>query len=564
MGFLGKILVEKLLRCCEVENLYLLVFMHISTAYSNSHLSRIEERFYECSVNLEPLQRSIDKLSDGEIDSLLPQILGAWPNTYTFTKALAEKELRISAGSVPIGIFRPAIVTSTAKEPLTCWLDNMPPGECCQRAQRTQTECDELVTADIVPVDLVVSGLLASAASVHNAHKQRTLQCDELVTADIVPVDLVVSGLLASAASVHNAHKQSSVENRITWGDFLAKNMARIDNHPFSDAVWYFSLTLTKSAILNSIYMVMLHLIPAAIMDGLALCLGRTPKYVTQPLVTKSAILNSIYMVMLHLIPAAIMDGLALCLGRTPNIYMVMLHLIPAAIMDGLALCLGRTPNIYMVMLHLIPAAIMDGLALCLGRTPKYVTQPLVTKSAILNSIYMVMLHLIPAAIMDGLALCLGRTPKKIHKFSSVLSYFCTTEIEFCNRRTRELWDSTTEADKKKISDLCFFCPLGKQFLMSVLSKLFPFSMQSVDWDEYFDSYLAGIRRSFKSRIQYSQKMPVHLNLEYSILKNASSFKSIKQYSKKNSSFKSRIQYSQKITVHLNLKYSILKKCQFI
>ncbi|CAH0404438.1 unnamed protein product [Chilo suppressalis] len=301
------------------------VLMHISTAYSNSHLHFVEERFYSCDVTCNQLQAEVDKMTDFEIDKALPRILGAWPNTYTFTKALAEKELRLSAGDIPVGIFRPAIVTSTWKEPLKCWLDNLygPNGVAIGSA----------------------TGIL------------RTLQCDETATADIVPVDSVVNCLMVAAAGVHAQYKNSppleppifnyvsSVENRITWGDFMAQNMARIDRHPFSNAVWYISLTLTKSAFVNNLNKIFLHLMPAALVDGVAICLGRKPKML----------------------------------------------------------------KVY----------------------------------------------------------------RKIHKFSSVLSYFCTREITFCNKRTRLLWDHTSDADK----------------------KIFPFSMADVDWNEYFDEYLAGIRR---------------------------------------------------------------------
>ncbi|XP_049883805.1 fatty acyl-CoA reductase wat-like [Pectinophora gossypiella] len=302
------------------------VLMHISTAYSNSHLPLIEERFYSCDANCEQLHQMVDKLTDSEIDNALPTILGPWPNTYTFTKALAEKELRVNAGGMPIGIFRPAIVTSTAKEPLKCWIDNMygPTGVSVGSA----------------------TGIL------------RTLNCSESVTADIVPVDLVVNCLMVAAAHVHNAYKQStpppeppifnyvsSVENRITWGDFMKQNMARVDLHPFSNAVWYICLKLTPSVHLNRFYMLFLHLIPAALVDGLAVCVGKKPKML----------------------------------------------------------------KVY----------------------------------------------------------------RKIHKFSSVISYFCTREIQFCNVRTRELWERTAPDDR----------------------KIFPFSMSEVQWSEYFEEYLAGIRR---------------------------------------------------------------------
>jgi fatty acyl-CoA reductase len=36
-------------------------------------------------------------------------VLGDWPNTYSFTKALAEDMIRDEARGLPIGILRPSI-----------------------------------------------------------------------------------------------------------------------------------------------------------------------------------------------------------------------------------------------------------------------------------------------------------------------------------------------------------------------------------------------------------------------------------------------------------------------
>lgn len=35
--------------------------------------------------------------------------MGKWPNTYAFTKAVAENVIEKEAGDMPIGVFRPAI-----------------------------------------------------------------------------------------------------------------------------------------------------------------------------------------------------------------------------------------------------------------------------------------------------------------------------------------------------------------------------------------------------------------------------------------------------------------------
>lgn len=56
---------------------------------------------------------------------LIHRILGTWPNTYTLTKALAEDLIRKECERMPVGVFRPAIVTSTWKEPVKGWIDNL-------------------------------------------------------------------------------------------------------------------------------------------------------------------------------------------------------------------------------------------------------------------------------------------------------------------------------------------------------------------------------------------------------------------------------------------------------
>lgn len=55
-------------------------------------------------------------------------------------------------------------------------------------------------------------------------------------------------------------------------------------------------------------------------------------------------------------------------------------------------------------------------------------------KTACMNRIYMIFLHFLPALMIDMIAKCFCQKPrlmklyKKIHKFSSVISFFCTNE----------------------------------------------------------------------------------------------------------------------------------------
>lgn len=53
------------------------------------------------------------------------RLIGKRPNTYTYTKALAEHLLMEECGGIPLAIVRPTIVTAAMKEPIPGWVDNL-------------------------------------------------------------------------------------------------------------------------------------------------------------------------------------------------------------------------------------------------------------------------------------------------------------------------------------------------------------------------------------------------------------------------------------------------------
>ena len=60
----------------------------------------------------------ISWMNDDMVNSLTPHLIGKRPNTYTFTKSLAEHVLLQEADNIPIAIFRPSIIGAAWKEPL--------------------------------------------------------------------------------------------------------------------------------------------------------------------------------------------------------------------------------------------------------------------------------------------------------------------------------------------------------------------------------------------------------------------------------------------------------------
>jgi len=52
-------------------------------------------------------------------------LLGNFPNTYTFTKNLAEKALLKNKGNTTVCLLRPAIIASSLRDPFPGWTDSL-------------------------------------------------------------------------------------------------------------------------------------------------------------------------------------------------------------------------------------------------------------------------------------------------------------------------------------------------------------------------------------------------------------------------------------------------------
>ena len=57
-------------------------------------------------------------MTDEQLELLAPSLVKDLPNTYTYTKKLAEEYLRQEAGDLPVAICRPSIVGAAYKEPV--------------------------------------------------------------------------------------------------------------------------------------------------------------------------------------------------------------------------------------------------------------------------------------------------------------------------------------------------------------------------------------------------------------------------------------------------------------
>uniref|UniRef100_A0A286XKY0 Fatty acyl-CoA reductase n=1 Tax=Cavia porcellus TaxID=10141 RepID=A0A286XKY0_CAVPO len=132
------------------------VFMQVSTAYAYCNRKHIDEVVYPPPVDPKKLVDSLEWMDDGDR-----------PNTYIYTKALAEYVVQQEGAKLNVAIVRPSIVGASWKEPFPRWIDNfngpsglfIAAGKGILRTMRASNNA----LADLVPVDVVVNTSLAAA-----------------------------------------------------------------------------------------------------------------------------------------------------------------------------------------------------------------------------------------------------------------------------------------------------------------------------------------------------------------------------------------------------------------
>lgn len=149
-----------------MPNLCMLV--HFSTAFCCCDEETLEERIYDWPEKPAKLIELAEKHSEEEMFAMQKEFLGVHPNTYTYTKRLAEILVRdeVKKGLAAC-IVRPSVVIPAYKEPLPGWVDSLngPAGLMIGAAKgviRTML-LDGKLEAELVPVDVACSGVILIA-----------------------------------------------------------------------------------------------------------------------------------------------------------------------------------------------------------------------------------------------------------------------------------------------------------------------------------------------------------------------------------------------------------------
>ncbi|CAK9798432.1 Putative fatty acyl-CoA reductase CG5065 [Anthophora plagiata] len=243
-------------------------FVHVSTAYSNCIHPVIDEIHYK-DVDADKFLTLLDIMDDETLQKMIPILLDKWPNTYVYTKAIGENVILKYSDNLPVCIVRPSIVTSTSKEPIAAWTNNLygytgvavASGIGLLHSILCKVECK----ADIIPADYVINTIIASAWDVANIKAANKLDAySKIPDKERLPVYNCVS----------------SCQNPITWGEVLNKSEVYASEIPTSKFIWLYMLIATRYAFMHNINIIIFHMIPSVIIDTIAFLIGRKPMLV--------------------------------------------------------------------------------------------------------------------------------------------------------------------------------------------------------------------------------------------------------------------------------------------
>lgn len=93
--------------CREMKNLE--AFLHLSTAFCYCDQEVLLEKVYDCPHEPEDLIRCAEWMDAKTLDKITPNLLNPHPNTYTYSKRLAEILVQKEYPNMPVCITRPSI-----------------------------------------------------------------------------------------------------------------------------------------------------------------------------------------------------------------------------------------------------------------------------------------------------------------------------------------------------------------------------------------------------------------------------------------------------------------------
>ncbi|RZF37262.1 hypothetical protein LSTR_LSTR008234 [Laodelphax striatellus] len=288
-GFIGNLVVEKLLRCCPgIKKIYFFIRIKKNVPERERALEVISESIFanvkeqnptfvdkivvvpsDCSLPNLGLSESDRKMVlDTDIvfhiaatlrfDDHFRNSMTGIGTTYSVMKSIAENVVQEYHNQFPIGIVRPSIVISTGSEPIESWIKGLNG-----------------------PTAMFLGVLMGVMRVVHIDQQKRP---------DLIPADKVASAIVAATWDLTH-HKPTSPQmpvynvvsynkSPISWHGLSTFYMRTDQNHPnlaSERSIWEPFGIFTKSRLIYNVLYLFLHILPGIIMDVLLQFKGHSP-----------------------------------------------------------------------------------------------------------------------------------------------------------------------------------------------------------------------------------------------------------------------------------------------
>ncbi|XP_065369886.1 putative fatty acyl-CoA reductase CG5065 isoform X2 [Calliphora vicina] len=222
-------------------------FVHLSTAFCNCDQEVMYEKVYDFPHKPEDLMRLAEWMDLKTLENVTPELLKPHPNTYTYSKRLAELFIRDHYETMPVIIARPSIVTPSYQEPLPGWVDNLngPSGVMIGAGKGVIRSmlCNGELKSEVIPVDIAINGLVIIPYYVTQLKEK--------------PAHLPIFNL-----TVHESQKHS-------WKWIMDKGREYAEKYPFEVGLWYPDGNMTNNKYYHWICVVLFMWLPAILVDCL-------------------------------------------------------------------------------------------------------------------------------------------------------------------------------------------------------------------------------------------------------------------------------------------------------
>ncbi|XP_050295769.1 putative fatty acyl-CoA reductase CG5065 [Anthonomus grandis grandis] len=223
-------------------------FCHFSTAYCSADIEVFEERVYEFKDNPREVIDIVRWMKPDALEVATKKIIEPHPNTYTYSKRLAESLVANEKDHIPVCIIRPAVVCPAALEPVPGWVDSLNG-----------------------PMGLLVAAGKGVLRSMHciGSNKAQVIPVDFAINASIVIAYKLGSEKRSEEVPVYNLTQDGVI--RITMGEIIDKGRDIVYANPFEMQVWYPDGDIRASKIMHTICCIFMHWLPALLIDFIML-----------------------------------------------------------------------------------------------------------------------------------------------------------------------------------------------------------------------------------------------------------------------------------------------------